>query len=232
MSEAAKSVPNESQIAPSQTPVEGDDWSVLDTLTDRERTFVRQLLLGKDPVESAQLAGWAGEDGAAKLFGRASVKRALEHLAPLFAPIDHRRAAKILMPYWFKRVYQTASEGSDAQSTGAVKELGAMAGINSTRVEHLHASLADVVAAIESRQKSAKALPPRQATTVQAREIEPEDTDTESVATSDAAIWGDDHSAEGALSPVERSTAATPVPKKRGGKRGGRRSSRKPGGVG
>jgi hypothetical protein len=228
MSEAAKSVPNEPVTDPVRSPTNDDDWSVMDTLTDRERIFVRHVLLGKEPSEAAQMAGWSGEDGAARLFGRASVKAALEQLAPLFAPVDAKRASRILMPYWFRRIYATAATGSDAQSTGAAKELATMAGVNSTRVEHLHASLADVVAAIEARQKSAKALPSRQVTTVQAREITPEDTDTESVATSDAAIWGDDHSAQDALPPVEGQPAATSVPKKRGGKRGGRTPRAKP----
>jgi hypothetical protein len=225
MSEAAITVPIPGTM---DAPEADEAWTILDTLTEPERRFVNAAIRGKDLTECAEAGGWRTEEAVARVLGRPRVKAAIERLAPLLAANDPKRAARLLLPYWVDKLYKTASQGSDAQSTGAIKELIALAGVNSTRVEHLHASLADVVAAIEARQKSAKALPPHQVTTVQAREITPEDTDTESVATSDAAIWGDDHSSEGALSPVERSTAATPVPKKHGGKRGGRKPRAKP----
>jgi hypothetical protein len=229
MSEAAITVPIPGTM---DAPEADEAWTILDTLTEPERRFVNAAIRGKDLTECAEAGGWRTEEAVARVLGRPRVKAAIERLAPLLAANDPKRAARLLLPYWVDKLYKTASQGSDAQSTGAIKELIALAGVNSTRVEHLHASLADVVAAIEARQKSAKLLPPRQVTTVAAREIPPEDTDTESVATSDAAIWGGDHSA---AQPVHD---AEPVPApaaKRGGKprkTGGRRSSRKPGGVG
>lgn len=225
----ADSVSNETQVDRSSPPSEphaaGDEWAVLGKLSERERTFVRHALYGKDLGECAKLAGWTGEDGPARLLGRPNVREALEQLAPLFLPVDPRRVARLLSAYWGKKLIDTALRGSDAQSTAAIKELEQLAGLNTSKVEHLHASLADILTAIEQRrQLGGKEPGPQPKQLVESTAVEVPSSDAESVGSLDS-IW--DRGLSG-VSPT--ALDSPPAAKKEGtGKRRGRRPRKAPG---
>jgi hypothetical protein len=139
------------------------------------------------------------------MLGRPRVRKALETIAPLYIPIDPKRVARILSGYWGEKLIRTAIDGSDAQSTTAAKELVSLAGLGATsRVEHIHASLADVLGLLDRRASDERALP----SAPKRLELPAPATDTESDApvTLDA-IWDPVPS-----SPASRPGKAAPSP--------------------
>jgi hypothetical protein len=198
-------------------------WSVLDKLSIRERRFVIRALRGQDLREAAEYAGSGGDDGAPKLLGRPRVKEALTTLAPLYIPIDPKRVARLLSAYWGEKLIGTAIGGSDAQATTAAKELVSLAGLGATsRVEHVHASLADVLGLLDRRASDERSLPPEP----KRLELPAPATDTESDApvTLDA-IWDPVPS-----SPASKhgKAAPSPAPKSKPAKRGPARRRKTP----
>jgi hypothetical protein len=169
---------------PGESPRDRGLWEVLTECTDRERAFVLRALRGEDLAVAAEYAGWGQEDGVPKLLGRPRVRKALETLAPLYIPIDPKRVARLMSAYWGEKLLQTAIGGSDAQATTAAKELVSLAGLGATsRVEHVHASLADVLGLLDRRVSAEPGLAPAP----KRLELPAPSTDTESV-TLDA-IW-------------------------------------------
>lgn len=79
---------------------------ILDALETREATFVRAILRGLSPVESAVSAGWHSERTAMLVLGRPHVRDALLALAPLLAvdKAGEARAREILRPYALARI--------------------------------------------------------------------------------------------------------------------------------
>lgn len=85
----------------SRTPDE-----ILEALETRERAFVRAILRGLSPEESAAFAGWQGDRTPMLVLGRPHVRDALLALAPLLAtdPQGTALARRILAPYALARV--------------------------------------------------------------------------------------------------------------------------------
>jgi hypothetical protein len=149
-----------SLASPPSATEAADEWSAFDTLNEPERRFVRRALLTGNYSEAAEHGGWTGEDAPARVLGRPRVRAALLRLAPLFMADDPKRIARLMLPFWGGKLLDTAINGSDAQATTAAKELSSLAGITSSKVEHIHASLADVLGLLDRRASDERALPP------------------------------------------------------------------------
>lgn len=92
------------QAEPSQPERTPDE--ILEALETRERAFVRAILRGLSPEESAAFAGWQGDRTPMLVLGRPHVRDALLALAPLLAtdPAGTALARRILAPYALARV--------------------------------------------------------------------------------------------------------------------------------
>ncbi len=135
--------------------IEGDDSSdalseAFAPLTNGERRFVNAAVSGKDWKECADAAGITTNAGIARMLGRVRVRTALEIAAPLLGSIDPRLATKLLRPYMFSKLTETAFHAGEAQSTQAIKELIAIDGI-AAKGDRAAASLMDILASVERR---------------------------------------------------------------------------------
>jgi hypothetical protein len=218
----ADSILDEPESLPVGEEPDTGDWAIMDTLTPRERRFVRRVLLGQELREAAAYAGWNTDDGVIRLLGRPSIRGALKTLAPLAMALDPKRGARLLVPYYAKRLADTAIDGSDAQATTAAKELSSLAGVGTAKVEHIHASLADVLGLLDRRASDERSLPPEP----KHLELPAASTDTESDApvTLDA-IWDPVPSS---LASKQAKAAPPPAPKSKPPKRGPARRRKTP----
>jgi hypothetical protein len=137
-------------------------WATLRKLNDAETKFVLAALRGESYEAAAEGAGWKEPLTLIRVLARPHVKESIQRLAPLLP--DAKRAAQLLAPYLMADAVDAMRDNPSAQSSGhARRDLLALAGFTATsRTEHLHASMADVLAAIEGR----KALTDRKRTDV------------------------------------------------------------------
>lgn len=134
-------------------------WELVDKLPPMERVFVIRVLKGESLEESAKAAGWRSELGMVMALGRPRVREALEQLVPL--AMEPKEAAKVLSRYWTAKLVSVAAKGSDAQATGAAKELANLAGLGVSKESVTRATIGDVIKALESRNPTTpRRLPP------------------------------------------------------------------------
>jgi hypothetical protein len=145
--------PVQPEPAPEGESAEKDEaWAVLGTLKAEEKRFVLGVMRGETFEIAAQEAGWRDPLSVPRVLGRPRVRFALEQLAPLLEP---KEATRILARYLVKgAIEQISSDPSAAASGHARRDLLALGGHTAvSRVEHLHASASDVIAAIEERKR-------------------------------------------------------------------------------
>lgn len=118
-------------------------------LDSMESVFLSGLLEGATPDDAARQAGWNSRAIGAKVLGRPRVRLAIQRVAPL---LEAKQGARLLAPYLLERVARVALEGSDAQAVAASRDLLNLAGLGPvSRSETVHASLSDVLGALDRR---------------------------------------------------------------------------------